>query len=155
MISPINVTTLRVVPVMRNAKMIPTNVNGMAKRIINGSKRDSNWAAITINTNIRPMIKIIVSEEKVSLWSSIWPPNEMLTPWGICVSAMISFAFWAPSPSEIPLRSAVTLTYLCWVRRSICIGPSFSWRSATAINGICCPSRFVTCISLSFLIELR
>ena len=67
MISPINVTTLRVVPVMRNAKMIPTNVNGMAKRIINGSKRDSNYAAITINTNIRPMIKIIVSEEKVSL----------------------------------------------------------------------------------------
>ena len=47
-IIPKKVMTLNVAPVNRNARMTPVNVNGTANITINGSKSDSNCAAITI-----------------------------------------------------------------------------------------------------------
>ena len=51
MIIPIKAIMLSVCPVSRNAQIHPTPANGMVSRIVNGWRKDSNCAAITMYTN--------------------------------------------------------------------------------------------------------
>lgn len=51
MITPIKAIMFNVCPVSKKAQIHPTPAKGMVSRIVNGWRRDSNWAAITMYTN--------------------------------------------------------------------------------------------------------
>ena len=66
MTAPKAATILNVVFVSNNAKITPVNANGIANIMMNGILNDSNWAAITMYTNIKDKSNNMVNEPKDS-----------------------------------------------------------------------------------------
>ena len=52
MIIPINAIMFNDEPVSRKARMQPTPAKGMVNKMVNGWRKDSNWAAITMYTRM-------------------------------------------------------------------------------------------------------
>ena len=70
MIAPKAATILSVVFVNSKARITPVKANGMESIIMNGCKKDSNWAAITMYTNINDNNNNHINEPNDSCWSS-------------------------------------------------------------------------------------
>ncbi len=99
--TPMREVMPRVAPVRMWMKITPIRPIGIEKIRRNGSRRDSNWAAMTMKTRITATRIARNMLEKDSFWSGISPRSSQRQPPRSSVSIMASRSL-PTSPSALP-----------------------------------------------------